>query len=962
MKLSRRFTSLVVVLVALGLMTGMSSAATNDAARAGKGPDPKVLQKLREKARGSVTVSTNDSTEYYGFVRAGRGGDLLPGAGRDAERKSNAFLAEFGSLLGLENAGSLARESISSDRNGSVHVTYKQVYRGVPVFGGTVKTHVDSAGDLTAVNGTVVPNIDLDATPRLSAAEAAERAIAAVVNDPPVSHDGAPSGFLSAGALTAASTTLYVYRTGLIRGTAGSNQLVYEVEVTNGANVRDFVYVHANAGKVVNRFSAIHDALFRRVFEQNTGNQVWQEGDPFPGSLNQDQQNIVNFTGESYWHFWNAFGRDSYDGAGHEMWVVNNDPTISCPNANWNGATTNYCNGVTSDDVVAHEWGHAYTEYTHNLIYQWQQGALNESYSDIWGEVVDMLNGVGTDTPATTRTPGVCSAHTTKIPVLVINGPAEIAGLCAAGAAQFGAPLTNEGVTQDIVLGLDGVGGGDTSTTNGCTAFTNAADVAGKIALVDRGFCAFTIKVKNAQNAGAIGAVIANTGNTVITMSGSDTTITIPALSITLDHGNLIKGQLAEGDTVNVTMKLRGGAATPEDSYRWLLAEDSTAFNPTAPAGGHAIRDMWEPTCLADPGKVTDAEYQCDTSDGGGVHTNSGVPNHGFALLVDGGTYNGQTVAGIGVTKAAHIYWRAQSVYQTRISNFVDHADSLEASCTDLTGVPLTGLSVTSTPAGPSGQMISAADCASVAAMIAAVELRHDPTEQCNFGPLLDPNTPSLCANQKNPPVVFEETFEDGLAGWTLASNGRFSGWPGLNWAAKSSLPGGRAGTAAYAVDPDGGSCDQGAGDFSGTFTMDSPTIALPETGILSPRLSFEHYVLTEFGFDGGNVRVSVNGGPFELVPASAFQFNPYNTTLQTAAQGNTNPMAGEHAFSGTDGGVPFGSWGQSQIDLTEVGIKAGDSIQLRFVFGLDGCSGIDGWYVDDVKVSACNTKKKARD
>ena len=62
---------------------------------------------------------------------------------------------------------------------------------------------------------------------------------------------------------------------------------------------------------------------------------------------------------------------------------------------------------------------------------------------------------------------------------------------------------------------------------------------------------------------------------------------------------------------------------------------------------------------------MTDAEYHCDATDGGGVHTNSGVPNHGFALLVDGGTYNGHTVAAIGLTKAAHLYWRAQSVYQT---------------------------------------------------------------------------------------------------------------------------------------------------------------------------------------------------------------------------------------------------------------------------------------------------------
>ena len=63
----------------------------------------------------------------------------------------------------------------------------------------------------------------------------------------------------------------------------------------------------------------------RELYEANgssnpaTFTQVWQEGDPFPGTLNQDQQNEVNSTGESYWFFKNVFGRDSYDGAGHTM-------------------------------------------------------------------------------------------------------------------------------------------------------------------------------------------------------------------------------------------------------------------------------------------------------------------------------------------------------------------------------------------------------------------------------------------------------------------------------------------------------------------------------------------------------------------------------------------------------------------------------------------------------------------
>ena len=66
-----------------------------------------------------------------------------------------------------------------------------------------------------------------------------------------------------------------------------------------------------------------------------------------------------------------------------------------CPNASWNGSITSFCEGMAADDVIAHEWTHAYTDATHDLIYQWQPGALNEAYSDIFGEIVDLLNGSG---------------------------------------------------------------------------------------------------------------------------------------------------------------------------------------------------------------------------------------------------------------------------------------------------------------------------------------------------------------------------------------------------------------------------------------------------------------------------------------------------------------------------------------------------------------------------------------
>ena len=554
-----------------------------------------------------------------------------------------------------------------------------------------------------------------------------------------------------------------------------------------------------------------------------------------------------------------------------------------------------------------------------------------------------MLNGAGTDAPAPVRSVNICSDHTSPIPQLVINSPASIADNYAAQGAAFGPTLTETGLTGDVVLADDG----DGATSDACTPLINAGDVSGNIALVDRGTCAFTIKVKNAQDAGATGVIVAN--NLVgppAPMGGADPTITIPSVMVSLGTGNLIKDELPG---VNATMRLSGG--TTEDSYRWLMGEDATAF-------GGAIRDMWAPTCLGDPGKVTDAEYHCATSDAGGVHSNSGIPNHGFALLVDGGIYNGQTVNAIGPVKAAHLYWRAQAEYQTPTSGFASHADALQASCQDLIGVPLEGLSTTNTPAGPSGESITAADCAEVDAMIEAIELRTDPSAQCNFQPLLQPDAPALCSDTSFPAAtIYLDDFEAGLGEWTLTNEGVFSGWPGFDWAQATSLPGGRSGAAAFATDPIIGSCDGGAGDISGVMRMESGDIVIP-AGYAPPRLAFDHYVATEAGWDGGNLKISINGGPFTLVPPAAFTFNSYNVLLQTPGAGNTNPLAGQPAFSGTDGGSLFGSWGQSQIDLTLLGVVPGDTIGLRYDMGLDGCNGNDGWYVDDVQAYSCQEQQ----
>ena len=945
--------SLCLVLLGAGLtaVPGLTAATAVD-----EGPsagDKTLVQQMRDNAQGSVSIAPELATKSAGFVRTGRNGDLLPGNDAAPAAKADAFLDRYAPVFGAK-ADQLVRESVRKDAYGGSTVTYTQEYQGIPVFGAMLKAHLDKSGDLTSVNGVAVPNINISTAPRLSQSQAADRAVKFVRAEPP-GTDGEKADTTG---IRATSTDLVVYRKGLVRGLPGASELVYQVEVGNGANIREIVFVAAQSGKILNRYSMIHNALDRKVYEvsHTPAALVWEEGDDFPGTppLTVDQQNIVQGSGESYQFFFNSFGQDSYDDAGATMETVNNDPRISCPNANWNGVTTNYCNGVTSDDVVAHEWGHAYTEFSHNLIYQWQPGALNESYSDIWGETVDLINGRmdGDEGDITTPRPAdLCSSHSPALPVLDINSPASIAKICRAGAADFGPPVSEQGTTGDVVLGRSADG-----STTGCTPITS--NVTGKVALVDRGTCPFAAKVKAAQDAGATAAVVANNVDTVAGMAGEDASITIPSVMVSLSDGDRIKSRLA-ADTVNVTMRDASGDVKT-DSFRWLIGEDSDAF-------GGAIRDMWTPTCHGDPGRVSDAQYHCSTDDGGGVHSNSGVPNHGYALLVDGGTYNGVTVPAIGLTKAAHIYYQAMTAYQTPTTDFVDHANSLDSACADLTGSTVNGLSTagspeqtTPPPAPLPDAQITAADCAAVATMAQAVELRTEPV-QCNFKPLLAKNAPANpCGPGTKEKRIWTERFEDGLAGWALTSDAVYPGAPTIDWDANSSLPGGRAGTAAFAVDPQAGSCSQGPDDLSGVSEMTSPRIRIQGNSRQPTRLTFKHYVATETGFDGGNAKISVNGDDFSVIPASAYTYNK-PLTIATAAEGNTNPLAGQDGFTGTDGGEVFGSWGESQVNLASVGVLPGDSIRLRFDFGRDGCGGLDGWYVDDIEVSICKAKTRTR-
>ncbi|MFQ5878410.1 MAG: M4 family metallopeptidase [Acidobacteriota bacterium] len=930
----RRVVSGLAALLALASPSGPALAG-----RRGPPPlDPAGIERLLRDAGAGAAVRLHPATGAARLLRltAGR----LPLAGASPRARSADFLRRYGRVFGIADpAAELGAAREETDRYGHTHILHKQIYRGVPVFAGQMRLHFDPSGRLTSVQGTFIPGIDVDPAPRRSAAEAASAALAHVrsrlaAGDLPSAPGGGGPARLVAAPIRALETRLMIYRTGLARRVEGRSHLAWEVEVGNGTNVREFVYVDARTGKVIDRITGLRSLLDRRIHQPAFNNVViWSEGDPLPYStgdpVNDGQVNgLIDFSEDVYGLFANLSDGSflSWDGDSATMHSVWKDPTILCPNASWNGTTTNYCDGVAGDDTVAHEWTHAYTDGTSALIYRWQPGALNESYSDIFGETVDLLNEAGTDSPVGPRSADGCSTFARKPPpAIVIEAPAGIAGAYGAGGADFN-PDGALSVSAEVQEVGDGVG----ALADACQR--PIGFVPGRIALIDRGNCTFVTKVLNAQIAGASGAIIVNTaGDNVFTMGGTSSSISIPAALIGRGDGDLVKAALGAGVVATLSLRPR-----TDLSLRWLHGEDDFAF-------GLPIRDMWNPNCYADPGKLSDSIYYvCDTNDQGGVHSNSGVPNHAFALLVDGGTYNARAIAPLGIAKAAHIHWRAMRFYLLRDSDFADHADALEQACADLIGMsltdPLTG--------GPSDQTIGPEDCAAVAEAMLAVEMREPPVE-CGFQPLLDPNPPPLDCGA---PVFFDD-LEAGPAGtWSLSNFGVNPEYVPRDWEWTASVPPGGSGSAFFALDDiDLGDCVPGSDDQSGVMRLESPPIRLPDV-TADPVLSFDHYVATEAGWDGGNLEISVNGGAFQPIRPADFLFNPYNSTLETAADGNTNPLAGQPAFTGSDGGELRGSWGQSRVAL---GLYAGpgDTVRLRFAFGVDGCNGLDGWYVDNPRV-----------
>lgn len=728
---------LTVAVVLAAAVTWLSHRETGVAAQA-QGLGVSRVQEAECLGGGVARVTRGDRAGRLRFIgtesaRAIRRLDALM-VTNTPEASARAYLSRCAGLFGVTDQGAdlVVQRPSAGSGNRSI-LRFQQVHEGIPVIGGELIVHLDGDLDILSVSGETLTDTAKPETTALIPADAAARTALETVSQ---------QYGLGTGDLIATTPERWIHDPALLGGPAAAPQgsaLVWRVEVRPAAllPIRELVLVDARLGTVRLHFNQVETALNRSTHTANNstvlpGVFVCGEADPSCSAGDAHAAAAHLSARDTYEFYRTTHNRDSLDNAGAAL-VSTVHYGVNFANAFFDSAGNQMVYGdaygyALADDVVGHELTHGVTRHTSNLFYYYQSGAINESFSDIWGEFIDQTNGRGNDT------------------------------------AQV----------------------------------------------------------------------------------------------------------------------------------KWLLGEDVS--------GRGASRNLANPPAMSHPDRITSPLYYVSTGDNGGVHINSGVNNKAAFLMVDGGTFNGQTVAPLGISKVARIYYEVQTNLLTSGSDYADLFDALFQACNNLVGT-----------AG-----IILGDCDEVRKATLAVEMHLQPV------PGFNPDAP-VCVTG-SPATIFFDGFETGTTQVSL----------GARWSrpqANSVTSFARSGR--YSL-----------------FATDSPASALATAASLNsdrllPAAAYLHFAHA-FGFqkdfDGGVVEYSTNGGGTWTDLGALVDTNGYNGTL---AASTGNPLSGRAAFTGQSHGYI-----SSRANLAAL---SGQSVRFRWRMGLDGSGQERGWYVDDVHLYTCS-------
>ncbi len=332
------------------------------------------------------------------------------------------------------------------DELGMQHHRYQQYYRGIPVQTGEYIVH-ERQGVIKSMNGVFYKSLPATTSPVIGETEALDRALENIgasvyLWETPDAEQIALVGH-SHGKDRPKGELVILPSLGFEKGQTTS--LCWKFDIyAHEPHQRYNIYINAENGKVMfkenrictfaangsgnTRYSGLRSFTTDSIapgsyrlrdvtrgggvetYDMNNGTNYgtavdFTDADNFwSTNTNQDDAALDAHWGTqmTYDYYFQTHGRNSYNNAGAVLRsYVHYSSNYN--NAFWNGSQMTYGDGngatfspLTELDVVAHELTHGVTNFSSNLVYSYQSGALNESFSDIFGITVDFFARPGT--------------------------------------------------------------------------------------------------------------------------------------------------------------------------------------------------------------------------------------------------------------------------------------------------------------------------------------------------------------------------------------------------------------------------------------------------------------------------------------------------------------------------------------------------------------------------------------
>lgn len=385
------------------LDTSVTLAAYSDTP--GQAQSPAVaFDALNSRAGGTLQVYWDQQTAIPRFLTGNSSSARIPYAPTAAERGNplavaRGFLDENRALFRLDavanDFGPARMEPDAQLRFSNIRLP--QIYNGIPVYGKEMVVNLDEQGRIVAVAGQYAPGLKIPSQPTITRDQAEQVAL----QDLKESLLGpAESSTVQANVLSG-KTALSVYV-----DENGKATLSWNVKVLTTSPLGEWtIFVNARRPVVVHAIDTIDNLKNRETYSAGNstdipGRLLVQEGERTSDPVGQAAQDDA---GKVYDYYFNTFKRDAIDGQGGTLvsTVHYGANSEDAENAAWISEAQQmvYGDGGTifkplayALDVAGHEFTHGITDNTAQLIYEGQSGALNESYSDVFGAMIDRAN------------------------------------------------------------------------------------------------------------------------------------------------------------------------------------------------------------------------------------------------------------------------------------------------------------------------------------------------------------------------------------------------------------------------------------------------------------------------------------------------------------------------------------------------------------------------------------------